>query len=79
MRIIENNKEKELKDNIIINKKRDIKIKLEIYEYLISIKEMFKECEAIIKIKKFKTIFVTNISNLFFGCSSLSSLPDISK
>ena len=66
-RIILNNKEKELKKYVKINnKKKDLKIKLEIYEYLINIKEMFKECQAIRKINKLNTLYVTNMSRIFF-------------
>ena len=77
-RIILNNKIEELKNYITIDKKKDLKIKLEIYEYLISIKEMFNGCQEIKIIDKINTFYVTNMSCLFYGCSSLSSLPDIS-
>ena len=78
-RIIINNKEKELKNYITINKKKKLKLKLEIYEYIISIKEMFKGCQEIRIIKKLNIFYVKNMSGIFSGCSTLSSLPDISK
>ena len=73
------NKEYELKSFIKANEKKNLNIKLKIYEYLINIEEMFKECQAIRKINKLNTLYVTNMSRIFFRCYSLSSLPDISK
>ena len=60
-RIIINNKEKEFKYYITINKVKKLKIKLEIYEYLISIKEMFKECQEIRKINKLNIFYVKDM------------------
>ena len=74
-----NIKKIEIKNNIIVNKENKIKIKLIIYEYLICIKEMFKECNTIKIINKLNTYFISNMSGIFSGCSSLSYLPDISK
>ena len=78
-RIIVNNKGKEIKNYIKIKKKKNLRIKLEIYGYLINLKEMFKECEAFREINKLNTYFVTNMSYIFSGCRTLPSLPDISK
>ena len=77
-RIIMSNKEKEL-NNYIETNEEELKIKLEIYEYIISIKEMFKECQEIRKVNKLNIFYVNDMSGLFYFCSSLSSLPDISK
>ena len=43
---------------------------------------MFNECillEKLASISKWNTNKVTDMSNLFGGCSNLKSLPDISK
>ncbi len=74
-KIIINNKEKELMEIMEINEK----IKLEIHDSLINIKEMFYKCQSIKSIDRMNTNNVKNMSCLFYGCSSLSSLPDISK
>ena len=60
------NKEYELKSFIKANEKKNLNIKLKIYEYLINIEEMFKECQAIRKINKLNTLYVTNMSRIFF-------------
>ena len=77
-RIIINNKENELKNYITINKKKEVKIKLEIYTNIISLKGMLKECQEIRKINNLNIYNVNDMSGIFYGCSSLSSLPDIS-
>ena len=58
------------KDNcyLIINNKKQ-----ELTEY-IEIKEQQK-----LEIKLYETKNITNMSGMFYNCSSLSSLPDISK
>ena len=40
---------------------------------------MFEECKSIKIIKKLNISYVRNMSKIFYGCTSLKSLPDISK
>ena len=84
--IIFNNKQYKLTNNIKelkdIKKKSIIQIKLRILENIIDLAYMFFYCSSLIYLKNISNINtnkVNNMSNLFYGCSSLSSLPDISK
>ena len=87
-RLIINNKEKELKEYEILNKikennkiniKKIKKIKIKIYDNLLNIEKMFEECKSIKIINKINISYVRNMSKIFYGCTSLKSLPDISK
>ena len=87
-RLIINNKEKKLKEYEILNKikennkiniKKIKKIKIKIYDNLLNIEKMFEECKSIKIINKINISYVRNMSKIFYGCTSLKSLPDISK
>ena len=72
---IENQKEKEIENEIL-------EIKLKQIKDVNNLSYMFKECSSLIElpdISKLDTNNVTDMSLMFSQCSSLSSLPDISK
>ena len=75
-----NNKKEEEEDKLIILTKNDEKgkkISLRIINKMKDMNEKIKKNE--LDLAKWNINNVTNISDLFFECSSLSSLPDISK
>ena len=76
--------EKEIKlfgKDFVKNNKNNCKIEIEGKEYelkeKISSSIISKKIDILIKLKGILNI--TNMSYMFYGCSSLSSLPDISK
>ena len=81
--ILNDNKELELREfleneNIIVNKNNILEIKLKEKEKIIDASYMFNSCSNIYNISNWDTISITNMNNMFSGCSSLKYLPDIS-
>ena len=85
--IIKNNKKYELReifndDDLPEEINNEIKIKLKILKNFTDMNRMFEDCSSLFSIdknfSKLNTSKVTSFKRLFFGCSSLESLPDIS-
>ena len=77
-----NEKEIKLFDNTFVNNnKSNCKIEIEGYEYELKEKHnfsFFSKRPDILEIKLKGIINITNMSCMFYGCSSLNSLPNIS-
>ena len=83
LKVIRNNKyEKTILKTNNIKSNRNISIKFNFLENIIYMNSMFKECTSLYKLSglpKWKIDYVKDISFLFYGCASLTSLPEISK
>ncbi len=78
-KIIINNKQYDLKENkeSIINK--DSKIRINFFDNIIKLNSMFEGCESLSSaLINFNTKYLKTINNLFYGCSSLLNIDDIS-
>ena len=77
------NKKKELIRSLLIKDNKNIIVKFILLSNLKSIKEMFYNCNKLYSISNnfsdINTINITDFSHIFYGCSSLTVLPDISK
>ena len=56
-----------------------MKIKLKVNDIVTNMNGIFEECSSLSDIPKWNINSMTNMSYMFYGCSSISSLPDISK
>ena len=80
-KIILNNKQYELKENLENQKYFDQMIKIKFYDHIIFSNCMFKDCESLSIVKNFETIntkYLKTIYSLFEGCSSLLDINGIS-
>ena len=82
VKIIINNKQFELKENII-NEKLIVKIKIKIkfLDNIINLNSMFKDCKLLSSIYNFgnlNTKYLKSMHDLFYGCILLSKIDDIS-
>ena len=81
-KIIINNKQYELKDNLENQKHFKQIIKIKFFDCIFYLNCMFKDCESLSSIKNFQNINmnkINDISQMFFKCSSLKEISDISK
>ena len=79
-KIIINNKQYELKENIE-TKKNKLKIKIKFLDNILFLDSMFRNCKSISSIYNFQTLkikYLKTIHNLFDKCSSLLFIDDIS-
>ena len=79
-KIIINNKLSNLRGNIK-NKSKFFKIKIKFVDNIIKLNSIFKECKSLYSVHNFKyinTIYLKTIYDLFYGCSSLLYIDDIS-
>ena len=79
-RIIINNKQYKLKENIQ-SQKPNFKIKIKFLDNIINLNSMFKNCESLFSIYNFQNLntkYLRTIFKLFYGCSSLIYIDDIS-
>ena len=81
--LIINNKRSNLSEKILNGNNNFIKIKFKLLDNMFNINSMFKECLNLIYIddgiSNWKSNKLKKINNMFYGCSSLKSLSDISK
>jgi len=80
-KIIINNKQYELKENLENQKHFEQIIKIKSFDYIFYLNCMFKDCESLFSIKNFQNINSNNLKevyNLFAGCNSLLYIDDIS-
>ena len=79
-KIIINNKQFELKENIV-NEKIFFKINIKFLDIIINLNSMFKDCKSVSSIYNFgnlNTKYLKSIYDLFYGCILLSKINDIS-
>ena len=79
-RIIINNKQYKLKENIE-NIKQIFKIKIKFLDNIIFLNSMFRDCESLFSVYNLQNIntkYLKTIYDLFAGCSSLLYINDIS-
>jgi len=81
-KIILNNKQYELKENLEHQRQFIQIIKIKLFDYIFYSNCMFQNCKSLSSVKHFqniKTNYLKEIYSLFEGCSSVEELPDISK
>ena len=78
--IIFKNQKFEFRSSLIIGNKENTEVKIKVLENIRDISFMFHECNLLKYVKNIP-IFnkIINMNCLFYGCSSLELLPDISK
>ena len=79
-KIIINNKQYDLKENIIIEN-QILRIEIKFLDIIINLNSMFEDCKYLFSIHNFQNIitkYLKTIFNLFYGCSSLLYIDDIS-
>ena len=79
-KIILKNKEYYLKENIN-NENKIVKIKIKFLDHIIKLNSMFEDCKSLSSVYNFQyfiTKYLKEIFNLFYGCSSLLKIDDLS-
>ena len=82
VKFIIKNKIHDLYEKKIYENNINYKIKIKIFDIIIDINSMFKNCNNLMSLKlsiPINTKYLKNVSHLFDGCSALEELPDISK
>jgi len=80
-KIIINNKQYELKENLEYQKHFEQIIKIKFFDCILYLNCMFKDCESLSSIKNFQNLNTNNLKeiySLFEGCNSLLYIDDIS-
>jgi len=80
-KIIINNKQYELRENLENQKVFDKLIQIKFFDYILYSNCMFKDCESLISVTNFQninTLHLKQIYSLFEGCNSLLYIEDIS-
>ena len=79
-KIIKNNKLIKLKESFV-NQRNNLRIKIKFLDNIINLNSMFKNCislYSVLNFHSFNTNYLKKIYDLFYRCSSLSYIDDIS-
>ena len=79
-KIIIKNKQYNLKENIK-SENKTFKIEIKFIDNIIRLNSMFEDCKSLSSINNFQNLitkYLKRIFNLFYGCSSLKYIDDIS-
>jgi len=80
-KVIINNKQYDLKENIKSKINKIYKIKIKFLDNIIKLKNMFKDCESLYIVNNLQylnTKYLKSLRSLFYGCRSLSYIDKIS-
>ena len=80
-KIIINNKQYDLKENLESQKHFVQIIKIKFFDYIFNLNCMFQDCESLSSVKNFQNINTNKLKEiygLFSGCNSLLYIDDIS-